>query len=96
MNRLSVEDRVRIVRALVEGNSLRVTSRMTGASRMTIEKLLRDLSAVCNAYRNDHLRNLTCKRIHCDEIWSSEYAKQKNLPQESQALLGIPSTVNQD
>lgn len=88
MNRLNMEERVRVVKALVEGNSLRATARMTGVARMTVEKLLRELSAVCNTYQDKALRNLACKRIQCDEIWSFVYAKQKNLPGEKQGQFG--------
>ncbi len=88
MNRLSVEDRVRVVKALVEGNSLRATARMTGAARMTVEKLLRDLSVACTKYQDEHLRNLICKRIQCDEAWSFVYSKQKNVPLDKQGQFG--------
>src|SRR5260370_962008 len=70
------------------GNSLRATARMTGVARMTVEKLVRDLSAVCIRYQNEHLRNLQCKRIQCDEIWSFVYAKQKNVPADKQEQFG--------
>ena len=43
MNQLSTEKRAAVVAALVEGNSLRGTARLTGVARMTIEKLLREL-----------------------------------------------------
>lgn len=79
MNRLSTADRTRVVAALVEGNSLRATARMTGVARMTVEKLLRDLGAACATYQDEHLRNLRCQRIQCDEIWAFVYAKQKNV-----------------
>jgi IS1 family transposase len=82
MNRLSVEEQVRIVAVLVEGNSLRATARITGFARMTIEKLLRDLGSACAEYQDVTLRGLPCKRIQCDEIWSFIYAKQKNLPEK--------------
>jgi IS1 family transposase len=88
MNRLKKEDRVRVVKALVEGNSLRATARLTGIARMTVEKLLRDLSAACMHFQDEHLRNLTCKRIQCDEIWSFVYAKQKNVPSDMQGQFG--------
>jgi IS1 family transposase len=79
MNRLSTEERARVVAVLVEGNSLRATARITGVARMTIEKLLRDLGAVCATYQADTLRNLSCKHVQCDEIWSFCYAKKKNV-----------------
>ncbi len=52
---------------------------MTGVSRMTVEKLLRDLGHVCAMYQDVALRDLSCKRIQVDEIWSFVYAKQKNV-----------------
>ena len=88
MNRLSTGQQVLVIKALVEGNSLRATARMTGVARMTVEKLLRDLSAICIRYQNAHLRNLRCKRIQCDEIWSVVYAKQKNVSTDKQEQFG--------
>lgn len=43
MNKLNTEQRNRIVAALVEGNSLRSVTRMTGVHRTTVMKLLCDL-----------------------------------------------------
>jgi transposase len=51
MYKLSTEERTRIVSALVEGNSIRAVSRMFGASRNTIDKLLRDLGRACSEYQ---------------------------------------------
>ncbi len=89
MNRMNEEQRVRVIKALVEGHSLRATARMTGTARMTVEKLLRDLSEVCIRYQDEHLKNLTCKRIQCDGIWSFVYAKQKNVPSDKQGQFGF-------
>ncbi len=88
MNRLSTADRVRVVAALVEGNSLRATARMTDVARMTVEKLLRDLGTACATYHNAHVRNLSTKRVECDEIWSFIGAKQKNVPEEKRGEWG--------
>src|SRR5215831_2328356 len=88
MNRLSTADRVAVVSALVEGNSLRATARMTGAARMTVKKLLKDLGTACEAYHYEHVRGLTSQRIQCDEIWSFCYAKQKNLPKGKYGVFG--------
>jgi IS1 family transposase len=79
MNRLTTAERGRIVGALVEGNSLRATARITGFARMTVEKLLRELGAACAKMQDEKFRNLPCKRIQCDEIWSFVYAKAKNV-----------------
>ena len=61
---------------------------MTGVARMTVEKLLRDLGAACARYQDEHLRNLPCRRVQCDEIWSFVYAKAKNVPAEKQGQFG--------
>jgi IS1 family transposase len=74
-----------VVRALVEGCSIRSTLRLTGASKNTIVKLLKELGAACAHYQNEHLRNLRSRRIQCDEIWSFCCAKRKNVTPEIRA-----------
>ena len=88
MNTISISKRAEIVTCLVEGNSIRATSRMTGAAKNTIISLLVWLGTVCAAYQDKSLCNLHCKRIQCDEIWSFCYAKEKNLPPEKQDVFG--------
>ncbi len=85
MNRLSVDQRVRILSALVEGNSIRATCRMTGAAKGTVLKLLADVGDACGAFLDDAMRGLTCKRVQADEIWSFCSAKQRNVPFEKRA-----------
>lgn len=91
MNKLSNEKRAQVIAALVEGNSIRATVRMTGVAKNTIVKLLADVGNVCWRYQYDHLRNLNTKRIQCDEIWSFCYAKDKNVPAEHKGELGYGS-----
>ena len=79
MNTLANEDRIRVVAALVEGNSIRSTSRMTGAARNTVTKLLVDLGQACMAYHDQRVRNVTVRRLQCDEIWAYIGAKAKNV-----------------
>ena len=88
MNQLTKERRAAIVRALVEGNSIRATVRMTGAAKNTVTKLLRDLGKACAVYQDEVLRDLPCKRVQVDEIWSFCYAKQKNVPAKKQGKFG--------
>jgi hypothetical protein len=88
MNRLSTEQRAQIIGALVEGNSIRATVRMTGAAKNTVTKLLVDLGAACSEYQDAVLRDLPCKTIQCDEIWAYCYAKQKNVPEEHKDTFG--------
>lgn len=88
MNALPLEKRVQIISCLVEGNSIRSTSRITGASKNTIVKLLVDVGTACAAYQDQVIRNLHCKRVQCDEIWSFCYCKEKNVPEEHKGELG--------
>jgi IS1 family transposase len=79
MNRLSTAKRAQVVVALVEGNSIRSTCRMTGVAKGTVLSLLADLGTACAAYHDEHVRNVTAKRVQCDEIWSFCYGKEKNV-----------------
>src|SRR5437899_3019879 len=78
MNKLSTDERKAVVAALVEGNSLPAVTRMSGVHRTTIMKLLCDLGRACSEYQDKAMRNLKCKRIQCDEIWSFIGSKEKN------------------
>lgn len=91
MNRLDTRRRAQIVAALVEGNSVRATCRMTGAAKGTVLKLVADLGIAAKAYQDEVLRNLPCRRIQCDEIWSFCYAKDKNLPEDMRGQAGVGS-----
>ncbi len=91
MNRLSRQDRVKVIAALVEGNSIRAISRMTGFSKNTISKLLAEAGAACADYQNRMFRNLSLKRIQCDEIWYFVGAKDKNVPDSKKDQFGIGS-----
>ncbi|GIK87290.1 MAG: transposase [Betaproteobacteria bacterium] len=88
MNRLSLQDRAKILGMLVEGNSMRAASRMADVSINTVTKLLEDVGFACGVHQDEVLRNLSCKRIQCDEIWSFCYAKQKNVAPEKAGVLG--------
>jgi hypothetical protein len=79
MNKLTSQDRARILHLLCEGQSIRAITRVTGASKNTVAKLLVDAGKVCWAYHDANVRNVTAKRVQVDEIWSFTYAKQKNV-----------------
>jgi IS1 family transposase len=89
MNKLSSERRAAVIRCLVEGNSIRSTVRITGAAKNTVAKLLVDLGEACREYQDRALRNLTCKRVQCDEVWSFVGCKQKNIPEEKRGEFGL-------
>lgn len=91
MNRLPLEKRVQIINLLCEGTSLRATSRLADVSINTVTKLLVEVGKACQKYHDEHVKNVTAKRVQCDEIWSFVYAKDKNIPEEKQGLHGIGS-----
>jgi len=92
MNKLSTTQRTQIVSVFMEGVGINSATRITGISKPTILKLLADLGKACTKYQDKHLRNLPCKRIQADEVWSFCYAKDKNLPKELQDKFGFGST----
>jgi IS1 family transposase len=85
MNCLNVSKRSQVVTALVEGNSIRSTVRMTGVAKNTIVKLLEDLGCACAEYHHHAVRNLRVRRLQCDEIWAFVGAKKKNVSPEKEA-----------
>jgi IS1 family transposase len=89
MNRLSTTRRGQIVSCLVEGMSMRATSRVVGAARNTVDKLLVELGEACAEYQHGVFHNLPCQRIECDEIWSFVDAKAKNVPDDMQDDPGV-------
>ena len=89
MNRMPLAERAKILGFLVEGMSLRAASRLADCSINTVTKLLVDVGTACAEYQDNALRNLPCKRIQCDEIWSFVGAKQKNVPAEREGEFGV-------
>lgn len=79
MNRLSPERRALILSALVDGNSIRATCRITGAAKNTVVKLLEEVGGACLTFQRAELVNLPCTRIQCDEIWSFVGAKERTI-----------------
>src|SRR5438876_6391907 len=86
MNKLPVAKQVAVVTALVEGCSIRSTSRMTGVAKGTILSLLARVGRACAEYQDTAIRNVNAKRVQIDEIWSFVGAKQKNVTVENGAV----------
>jgi len=82
VNKLSNVRRAEVIAALVKGNAIRATVRMTGVAKNTVTKLLVDLGAACSAYQNEVMCDLPCTRIQCDEIWAFCHNKEKNTAPE--------------
>ncbi len=87
MNKLNKEKRAQIIKALVEGNSIRATARMCDVAFNTVLKLLPEIDEACAKFQDKVFRNLPCKRIQCDEIWSFCYAKEKMFPMKCAVAL---------
>lgn len=79
MYRLPIEQRAAILKVLCEGMGINAACRVTGASKMTVLKLLADVGEACSAYHHSSVRGLKCRYIECDEVWSFCYAKEKNV-----------------
>jgi IS1 family transposase len=84
---LSTAKKVAVISAVVEGSSVRSTSRITGVAKGTILRLLAELGTACADYQDRAIRNAPSKRVQVDEIWSFRYAKQKNVTAD------IPKTI---
>ena len=84
MNRLSIDKRVSVVSALVEGNSIRAIERMTGVAKHTVLNLLRDLGCASAEYHHRNVRGLRVRRLQADEIWQFVGAKKKNVTPEQE------------
>lgn len=82
MNRLPLAKRAQIIGMLVEGSSLRSTSRLCDVSINTVTKLLLDVADGAAKYHDEHVNNLRVRRLQCDEIWCFVGAKKKNATPE--------------
>jgi IS1 family transposase len=89
MNKLPHDKRIAILKALAEGCSMRSRARLVGCSINTVVGMLIAAGKACAKYQHDNMRDLACRRLQLDEIWSFCYAKQKNVPAEHQGELGF-------
>jgi IS1 family transposase len=85
VNVLPSEKRAHILNCLVEGCSMRSTQRLTGVAKKTVERLLIEMGKACSIYQDRVFRNLPCKIVQCDEIWSFVGAKAKNTTEQTRA-----------
>ena len=97
MNKLSREDRARIIHLLCGANSIRAVTRLTGSSKKAVSRLTGDAGQAADWYQDRVFRNLTCKRVQV--IWAFVYAKQKNVATAKKAgggaeSLGVSRTMD--
>ena len=85
MNTLSRPQQVLALKCLMDGMSIRATTRVTGVARNTLARLIVETGKVCARYQDEALRGLRCERVQVDEVWSFVYAKEKNVPRATNA-----------
>jgi len=83
MNQLPLARRVQIIQLIVEGNSLRGTSRIADVSINTVTKLFLDVAEACVKFHSKTVANLHCKELQCDELWSFVYSKDRDSSPDS-------------
>ena len=86
MNILKIEKKIAVLHALVEGNSIRSTSRMTGVHKKTIMRLLLDAGGQCQRLLDSRMRGLSCRLLQCDEIWTFVQKKEKRIRPGQEAI----------
>jgi hypothetical protein len=79
MNRLDAKTRAYVLNCLIEGCSIRSTVRMTGVSKKAVSRLLVEAGTVAAEYQDRVMRNLSCRRVQVDELWTFNYCKQRNV-----------------
>ena len=89
MRRLSTERRCQIVALLNDGLSIRATERATGVGKAAISRLMLDIGAVCAAEHDRRVRNLQCRYVQVDELWSFCGMKAKRIPADQRDTFGI-------
>ena len=88
MYTLSAEKKLAVISALVEGNSIRSISRMTGVDRNTINSLLLRTGDRCQQIMNERMRNLECRYLQVDEIWTFVGKKQRHVRKDDSPEFG--------
>lgn len=92
MNQLNTHERAKIISCLVEGCSMLAAGRLTGFSRKGVCRTMTEIAKVCTAYHDKTMRNLNCKIIQVDEVWSFTYCKNGNITESMKGMDGIGDT----
>lgn len=88
MNRLTFQERARVLTLLSEGLGINVACRVTRVSKNTVLKLLADVGQACAQYQDQTMRNLTITKVQVDEIRSFNGMTQKNVQVEADPTRG--------
>lgn len=74
---LAIDKAISVLRCLVEGCSIRSTSRLTGVHKNTIFGLLETVGEKCMRLSNEMIQDIKVSEVQCDEIWGFVKMKQK-------------------
>jgi hypothetical protein len=69
-NALCADKQRAALQMLVEGNSLRSITRLTGTHRTTVMNLMVRFGDACRQFLDEEMRSLHLRHIQCDEIWT--------------------------
>jgi IS1 family transposase len=86
MNTLSLEKKIQVLNALVEGSSVCSISRMTGVNKRTVLRILKEAGQQAQEILDRELVNLKCNFVQMDEIWSFVQKKQKECTEEEKQI----------
>lgn len=86
MNVLRPGKQLAVLSALIEGCSIRSTSRMTGVHKTNILKVLVEVGTHCAVMLDEQIQGLTCTAIECDEIWTFVAKKERRLTDDDRLL----------
>lgn len=76
---MPLQKRIQILSMLCEGSSMRSISRIVDVSLNTVSKLLEEAGEAALEMHDEMMRGVKASRIQCDEIWSFNYCKEKNV-----------------
>ena len=80
MNKLPLEKRTQIIQMLVEGNSLRATSRMADVSINTVTKLLVDVGKACQQFHDETVKGIKAKEYNAMKYGASYTQSKRTYP----------------
>lgn len=87
MNVLRKEKQIQILNALVEGNSIRSTARMTGVEHKTVMRVLLRTGERCHRMLDENMRCLPCRVVQVDEIWTFVGKKEKRISKSDNPVM---------
>ncbi|MDA0835496.1 MAG: hypothetical protein O2955_14220 [Planctomycetota bacterium] len=78
-NVLTREKQLMILKLLVEGNSLRAVTRITGVHRTTVMNLMVTVGSKCDEFMSRNLRDVKTKHVEIDEQWTWVLKKNAHM-----------------